>query len=232
MSSATVRKNSVGLRKPTGDVDHLLHMASRAHILLAEVLGPGELAVDLTTGNGHDACFLFRAVGPEGRVLAFDIQENALQQAAERLAVAGARVFGPFREPPETFAEPGAYLIHGCHARLREFLPQPVAAVIANLGYLPGGAKEIATARDTTLEALRQALSLMAPGGRMAVVAYVGHPGGQVEALAVAELFSTLPAAQWNVLQLLAANRPRAPFLLVAEKRVPFPENPFHTRSN
>jgi hypothetical protein len=53
----------------------------------------------------------------------------------------------------------------------------------------------------------------------MAVVAYVGHPGGRVEAEAVAELFSTLPASQWNVLQLLAANRPEAPFLLVAEKR-------------
>lgn len=223
MSSATVTKNSVGLRKPTGDVDNLLHMASRAHDLLAEVLRPGGLAVDLTTGNGHDTCFLFRAVGPEGRVLAFDIQEEALQQAAKRLTVAGARVFGPFHEPPETFSEPGVYLVHGCHARLRDFLLQPAAAVIANLGYLPGGTKEIATVRDTTLDALRQALPLLAPGGRMAVVAYVGHPGGQTEAEAVAKLFSTLPAAQWNVLQLLAANRPRAPFLLVAEKRVAGP---------
>jgi 16S rRNA C1402 N4-methylase RsmH len=223
MSSATVRKNSVDLRKPTGDADNLLHMASRAHILLAEVLGPGGLAVDLTTGNGHDTCFLFRAVGPGGRVLAFDIQEDALQQAAERLTVAGARVFGPFREPPETFAEPGVYLVHGCHARLGDFLLQPAAAVIANLGYLPGGPKGITTARDTTLEALRQALPQLAPGGRLAVVAYVGHSGGRTEAEAVAKLFSALPAAQWNVLQLLAANRPSAPFLLVAEKRMAGP---------
>ncbi len=223
MSSATARKNTGRLRKPPGAVDNLLHMASWAHDLLAAVLGPGEMAVDLTTGNGHDTCFLFRAVGPEGRVLAFDIQDEALQQAAERLTVAGARVFGPIHEPPETFSEPGVYLVHGCHARLRDFLPQPAAAVIANLGYLPGGAKDIATARDTTLEALRQALPLLATGGRLAVVAYVGHPGGRSEAEAVAELFSTLPASQWNVLQLLAANRPAAPFLLVAEKRVAGP---------
>lgn len=223
MSSATARNNSARQRKKPRAVDHLLHMASWAHDLLAEVLGPGELAVDLTTGNGHDTCFLFRAVGPEGRVLAFDIQEEALQQAAERLTVAGARVFGPFHEPPETFSEPGVYLVHGCHARLRDFLldlSDAAAAVIANLGYLPGGAKGIATARDTTLEALRQALPLLAPGGRMAVVAYVGHPGGRTEAEAVEELFRALPADRWNVLQLLAVNRLAAPFLMVAEKRV------------
>jgi predicted methyltransferase len=207
------------LLQPMSAVGNLLHMASRAHDLLAEVLSPGGLAVDLTTGNGHDTCFLFRAVGPGGRVLAFDIQAEALDKTAERLTSAGARVFGPFHEPPEVFSEPGVYLVHGCHSRLRDFLPDPVEAVIANLGYLPGGAKDIATARGTTLEALKQTLPLLAPGGRMAVVAYVGHPGGRVEAEAVAELFSTLPASQWNVLQLLAANRPEAPFLLVAEKR-------------
>jgi predicted methyltransferase len=223
MSSATAEKNSARPARPPGVVDNLLHMTSWAHDLLGEVIGPGELAVDLTTGNGHDTCFLFRAVGPGGRVLAFDIQEDALQQAAERLTTAGARVFGPFHEPSENFSEPGVYLIHGCHARLRAFLPQPAAAVIANLGYLPGGAKGIATARDTTLEALRQALPLLATAGRLAVVSYVGHPGGRSEAEAVAELFSALPAAQWNVLELLAANRPAAPFLLVAEKRAASP---------
>jgi predicted methyltransferase len=223
MSSVKARRNSGRLGKSPGAGDNLLYMASWAHVLLAEVVGPGELAVDLTTGNGHDTCFLFHAVGPEGRVLAFDIQEEALQRAAERLTVAGARVFGPFHEPLEIFSEQGVYLVHGCHARLRDFVPDPAAAVIANLGYLPGGAKGIATSLDTTLEALRQALSLLAPGGRLVVVAYVGHPGGRAEAEAVAELFSALPAAQWNVLQLLAANRPGAPFLLVAEKRVAGP---------
>jgi predicted methyltransferase len=198
---------------------NLIQMAFRAHALLAEVLSSGKLAVDLTAGNGYDTCFLYRAVGPQGRVLAFDIQEKALQRSARRLKDAGARVFGPADGPPAYPLAAGVHLIRACHGRLTDFLQEPADGIIANLGYLPGGDRDEATREETTLQALRQALSLLMPGGRLAVVAYVGHGGGRAEANSVETLFKSLPGRQWNVLRMTAVNRLEAPFLLVAERR-------------
>jgi hypothetical protein len=52
-------------------------------------------------------------------------------------------------------------------------------------------------------------------------VTYVGHGGGRAESDEVRALLCRLPARQWQVLSLDAANRPHAPVLLVAEKLRP-----------
>ena len=39
----------------------------------------GGVAVDFTMGNGHDTEYLSKAVGEEGKVYAFDIQKQALE---------------------------------------------------------------------------------------------------------------------------------------------------------
>ena len=46
---------------------------------------PGETVVDATAGNGNDTQFLAELVGENGHVLAFDIQQAALDSTAERL---------------------------------------------------------------------------------------------------------------------------------------------------
>ena len=46
---------------------------------------PGDLCIDATMGNGHDTLLLSQLTGPTGRVLAFDIQEIALQETKKRL---------------------------------------------------------------------------------------------------------------------------------------------------
>ena len=53
------------------------------HFIL-EHLGEGEVAVDFTMGNGNDTLFLSKTVGESGRVYAFDIQEEAINQSKER----------------------------------------------------------------------------------------------------------------------------------------------------
>lgn len=197
----------------------LTRIVSWAQQLLAEVLQPGDLAVDLTAGTGRDTLFLARHVAPDGRVLAFDIQRAALAQTAALLDGAG---FGYTRHSAAVVAPlvgPGVHLLPLGHERFAEFLPAPPRVIIANLGYLPGGDPAITTLPDTTLTALRQALSALVPGGRLAVALYVAHPGGRSEADAVDALFAALPAAAWQVLCLSVANLPQAPFLLVAEKK-------------
>ena len=49
-----------------------------AQAAVGAALGDGARAIDATMGNGHDTLFLARAVGPQGRVIAFDVQDAAL----------------------------------------------------------------------------------------------------------------------------------------------------------
>jgi hypothetical protein len=196
----------------------LTSIVSRAQQLLGEVLTAGDLAVDLTAGGGRDTLFLARRVGPEGRVLSFDIQQEALTRSAGLLTDAGlSPVF--HRAPPASPLSSGVHLIHDCHSRLEDYLDASPSAVIANLGFLPGGDKTLTTLPATTLAALGFALESLAPGGRLAVAVYLGHPGGVEEGGAVETLFRSLPPQDWQVLRLQVFNCATSPFLLIAEKR-------------
>jgi hypothetical protein len=112
----------------------------------------------------------------------------------------------------------GVYLVHACHSSVDKIITHPVKAIIANLGYLPGGDKSLITRPDSTVAALSQSLELLAPGGRLAATVYPAHPGGEEEADAVNSFFKNLPREKWLVLSLRAANRAEAPYLLVAER--------------
>ena len=92
-------------------------------------------------------------------------------------------------------------------------------AAIANLGYLPGGDPGLTTNVQTTLIALQAVLALLAPGGRLAVVGYVGHSGGCAETEAVATLFAGLESREWTTMRIAMLNRASAPVLLMAERR-------------
>jgi hypothetical protein len=197
----------------------LLRMAPWAHALLTEVLQPGGLAVDLTAGNGRDTDFLFRLVGEHGRVLAFDVQEEALQETAGLLEQQGAKIRSGNLKAGEPYAEPGIYLVHDCHSRLSSYLSEPVPAIIATLGCLPDGDTAFATASPSTLSALRAALEFLLPGGRLAVICYVDPSGRATEAEKVEQLFAGLPPEYWDVLELSVPNRQAAPTLLVIERR-------------
>ena len=53
--------------------------------VVSHYVAEGDTVVDGTMGNGHDTAALARLVGPEGRVLAFDVQEQALRNTTEFL---------------------------------------------------------------------------------------------------------------------------------------------------
>jgi predicted methyltransferase len=188
-----------------------------SHTLVTEVLEPGDTVVDLTAGQGRDTLVLALAVGLTGRVVAFDVQKSALEQAARTLRVAGFPVTD-WKLGADVPSAPGIYLVHACHTTLAAFVTTPIRAAIANLGYLPGGDASLTTHPVTTCRALRAALDLLLPGGRLVVTVYPGHPGGDVEADAVNALLTGLPCEQWHVLRLSVANVAGAPYLLLAER--------------
>lgn len=56
-----------------------------SHYLLEEIIKPGETVIDATCGNGNDTLFLSGLVGETGEVIAFDIQEQAIDNTDQLL---------------------------------------------------------------------------------------------------------------------------------------------------
>lgn len=146
-----------------------------AHQRVGRFLEPGDLALDLTAGNGYDTCFLAQAVSPGGRVLAIDLQARAIEVTKVALYNAGLLAAVDLRV--------------GDHARLAEILPGDwvgkVKAAMLNLGYLPRGEKRVVTRAETTLPALEATWEALAPAGCLSVLAYRGHEEGLRECAAV-----------------------------------------------
>lgn len=178
-----------GMKRPTQE----------AHEVVAGVVKPGETVVDATAGNGHDTLFLTGLVGEAGKVAAFDVQEAAIEATRRRLEAAG------MAERATLWCE--------SHTRIAERVGPGVAAVMFNLGYLPGGDHAMITRTGETLRALEVAVELLRPGGLVTVVCYPGHPGGDQEAAAVRAW------AEARGGEVFPQAREGAPFLVVWERR-------------
>ena len=173
---------------------------------MAQVLQPGDLAVDATMGNGHDTERLAELVGPEGRVIAFDIQAQAVESTRARLEAAGLldRVT----------------LVQDSHANMAAHVSEPPRLIAFNLGFLPGGDKQVTTLLDSTLTAVRAAMELLQPGGMLLVCSYPGHTEGQRELDALRDLFAAVPPQAFNILEHRFLNAgPGAPVCFAAEKQ-------------
>ena len=159
-----------------------ISLAETAHQLIEKHLAAGDNAIDATIGNGHDTVFLARIVGLNGSVFGFDIQEQAIQSTSQRLQ----------KQNLDTQVS----LVVASHADMKQHLPQSkhrqVAAIMFNLGYLPGADKRLTTQTETTLNALNVGCDLLAPRGLMSVMVYPGHVGGDEEAQAVTQWFQSL----------------------------------------
>ena len=66
-----------------------LNTLSMVHDFLTRTVKPGSVCVDATAGKGRDTALLCRSSGKAGRVLAFDIQEEAIRQTRALLEAEG-----------------------------------------------------------------------------------------------------------------------------------------------
>ncbi|KAK9820081.1 hypothetical protein WJX72_005889 [[Myrmecia] bisecta] len=139
-----------------------------------------------------------------------DIQEPAVAGTKARL-----------EEALPGHLRPQLTALQGCHAALLEAMDPNVAKLICfNLGYLPSGDKSIITTGATTTAALTAAMRVLAPGGLISILAYIGHPGGLEEYEAVQQFLTGLPAAGWTASEHRIRNRPTAPVLLLIQKHL------------
>ena len=55
-----------------------MRLTEQVHHELRQQLRAGDTALDATAGNGHDTLAMARLVGPQGRILAIDLQAAAI----------------------------------------------------------------------------------------------------------------------------------------------------------
>ncbi|XP_054816222.1 uncharacterized protein LOC129316018 [Prosopis cineraria] len=184
-----------------------------AHMVWKHVVQKGDTVVDATCGNGYDTLAMLKLVAHgsnKGFVYALDIQKDALDMTSSWLDKS--------LDPTEKQL---IKLFNICHSKMEEVIPTnaSVRLVAFNLGYLPGGDKEIITRSETTLLALEAAKRILMPGGLISIVVYVGHPGGWEELKSIEAFAARLSTEDWICCKLQMLNRPSAPMPIFLFKR-------------
>lgn len=169
-------------------------------------LNDGDKAVDCTMGNGNDTAFLCRLVGVNGKVYAFDIQEEALINTSKKLQSLN------FLERVE--------LIFDGHQNIDKYVQEYVKLAIFNLGYLPKGNHEITTRKETTIQAVQKCLKLLEPNGIILLIIYPGHENGRIEKEALDSFTSQINQKEYNVANLLLTNQINNPPELICIEKV------------
>lgn len=166
------------------------------HDFLRRQVKPGAFCIDATAGKGRDTALLCRLVGTEGRVLAFDVQQEAIEQTRALLSAEGL----------------SAEVVLDSHANMAQYAaPESVDCIVFNFGRLPGGDPKIFTTAASSLPAIDAGLALLRPGGVMALALYYGKENGYDEKNAILEHLKSLNDRVFTVLACDWLNRKHDP---------------------
>jgi len=185
-----------------------MQLTNIAQTWLSAHIQIGDPVIDATLGNGFDALFLAQAIGETGIVYGFDVQQEAINSTTQLLQHESCQQ---------------AFFLQG-HQHMMAHIPQEkhgyIQAIMFNLGWLPNSDKSIITHTDTTILALEQSLQLLAPNGRMSIMLYPGHHGGDSEAAQVITWLQAkhLHPTNFKLQQIDVPKRPKAPILLQIQK--------------
>lgn len=191
-----------------------ISLVNVAHNFIRNVLGPGDIAIDATVGNGFDTLFLIEQISPSGKVFGFDIQEAAINSAWQKIKTSCNL----------TASLEKVTLLVASHADMAEKIPVQyhgeIKAIMFNLGYLPGGNKRIITRTESTISALNVATRMVSSNGIISVLAYPGHEGGDMETEQVSAWCENRNQAEFKISVIYSQNnRESAPRLFVIRRR-------------
>ena len=167
------------------------------HRMIRDHIREGDCCIDATAGNGNDTEFLCRMAGAAGKVYAFDIQKDAIEQTRKRLKEVG-------------LLERAEVILDG-HEHMEEHVKKTVSAITFNFGYLPGGDHQIATRADTSIQAIEAGLRLLKKGGIMSLCIYSGGDSGFEEKEALLSYLKTLDPRTFLVIVSTYYNRENHP---------------------
>ena len=169
-----------------------LNTLSMVHDFLKQHVRPGAFCIDATAGKGRDTALLCRLAGEAGRVLAFDIQQDAIDQTRALLKQEQLR----------------AEVILDSHANMEQYAAsETVDCVVFNFGRLPGGDPTIVTKAVSSVQAIDAGLRLLRVGGVMAIALYYGKENGYEEKETILQHLKTLDDRSFSVLCCQWSNR-------------------------
>ena len=175
-------------------------------IFLDKIVQKGDIVIDATMGNGYDTIYLGNLVGENGKVYAFDVQEEAIKSTKKKVE----------RDNMTDRVE----LILDGHQNLDKYVKEEVSCVVFNLGYLPRAKHVVITKPDTTLEAIKKSLKVLKPNGIISIASYIGHEGGLEEKNYICEYLDNLNQNEFNVLHMQFTNQiNNPPQLILIEKK-------------
>lgn len=168
-----------------------------AHNIIKSYVEDKNIAIDATLGNGYDCDFLSSYFK---KVYAFEIQKEACEKYIDK--------------------NNNVKIINESHHKIDEFINEEVNCICYNLGYLPGGNKDITTLAETSLKSIQIALNLLVQNGLMTIAIYRGHNEGKEEENCILKYLRTLPKNKYGVMLHECINRSNvSPLLVVVEKK-------------
>ena len=156
-----------------------------------------DIVIDATVGNGNDTLFLASLV-PKGKVIGYDIQKKAIDNTKNLV---------------KNFSN--VTLFNESHENIYKLnLKNKVSLILFNLGYLPGGNKDITTKSSSTLKAIKHSLKLLNNKGKILIVFY-SHKEGKKEANTI---LNYLKKHDYNYEIKRNTDNINAPYLLILKK--------------
>ena len=176
-----------------------------SHEYMKENVRAGDTVIDATAGKGRDTLLLSRLVGDVGRVFAFDVQKEALDQAKVLL-----------RENEIN----NAVLVHDSHHKMKDYV-ESAHGVVFNLGFLPGSDHKVFSHPETTVKAIDAALDIIDPEGFVTVCSYYGGDTGFEERDALMNYLEGLDQMRYTVIMQSFINRKGCPpiFFVIEKNR-------------
>ena len=172
-----------------------------SHMILEQYIKPGYFCIDATAGRGRDTAFYCSLVGETGKVLAFDIQQEALDSTAQLLAQEGYTA--------------RTTLVLDSHSNMASYAtPGSVDVIGFNFGWLPGGDRQIFTMPESSIAAITVGLDLLRVGGLMCLGIYYGKESGFAERDGLLAFLPTLDYRRYTVMETHFSNRPNNPSIL------------------
>lgn len=166
--------------------------------IISRCVKEGDICIDATAGRGYDTATLCSLVGESGKVIAFDIQQEAIDSTAALLGERGL--------------SDRAQLILGSHHTMDKYAEEgSVSCITFNFGWLPGGDHTIHTNKDTSIEAVKKALKLIRPGGVISMILYYGRDTGFEEKDELLSFVKTIDSKEFTVITAEFSNRPNCP---------------------
>lgn len=145
------------------------------------------LYIDATMGNGYDTLFLCELAGESGKVLAFDVQKQAIMCTTKLLQ--------------EHHVENRAELYLDSHENMGKYAePETVDGIYFNFGYLPNGNHKLATKAEISVKAIQKGLELLKKGAVMALCIYSGGDTGFEEKNQILECLKHLDSRKYVVI--------------------------------